>query len=544
VLLLGPLLRYVGTREATVWVEADRPCRVGVLGHEARTFEVEGHHYALVRIGGLQPGNEIEYDVSLDGARIWPSPDSPFPPPTIRALTDDHHRHRIAFGSCRLAMPDEPPYTLDPGEHRKGVGPDALQALARRALDDPACLPDLLLLLGDQVYVEEGAPKSRATIEERRDTTRPPGNGPADFEEYTLLYRESWSPPLVRWLLSTVPTAMVFDDHEVHDDWNISESWRHDIWTEDWWEARITGAYMSYWCYQHLGNLTPSTLDDEGLMRAAVAGGQDLSRELREAAGRWCRTTDGSRWSYCRDIGGSRLVVVDSRAGRVLYDGERDMLDDAEWTWLEEQLTGDVDHLVVASSLPILLLPALHHAETWSERVCDGAWGPAMARLGERIRRGADLEHWAAFDRSFRRLIDRLGDVAAGRRGRPPGSVVLVSGDVHHAYLARMAFRRGTGAQVPVVQLVSSPLRNPLPPVHRWGLRMAARPGVAAFVRLVARLAGAPSSPVRWAPTSAPIFDNQVATLTLDERRAEVVIEIAEPGADQGLRERLRERIA
>ena len=48
VLVLGPLLRYVAETEATIWVETDRDCEVEILGHQARTFEVAGHHYALV----------------------------------------------------------------------------------------------------------------------------------------------------------------------------------------------------------------------------------------------------------------------------------------------------------------------------------------------------------------------------------------------------------------------------------------------------------------------------------------------------------------
>jgi hypothetical protein len=57
-LILGPLLRYVSGTEATVWVETDRPCEVSVLDHASRTFSAFGHHYGLVRIGGLQPGTE------------------------------------------------------------------------------------------------------------------------------------------------------------------------------------------------------------------------------------------------------------------------------------------------------------------------------------------------------------------------------------------------------------------------------------------------------------------------------------------------------
>ena len=71
-LLLGPLLRYVGETEATVWVETDRECEVEILGRRMRTFAAAGHHYALVVLDGLAPGSETEYRVSLDGAACWP----------------------------------------------------------------------------------------------------------------------------------------------------------------------------------------------------------------------------------------------------------------------------------------------------------------------------------------------------------------------------------------------------------------------------------------------------------------------------------------
>src|SRR6266567_12131 len=101
-LVLGPLLRYVGENEATIWVETDRACQVEVLGHQARTFEVSGHHYGLVVIGDLRPGAEYEYQVALDGTVRWPEPDSDFPPSVLR--TPDLGRPlRLSFGSCRIA---------------------------------------------------------------------------------------------------------------------------------------------------------------------------------------------------------------------------------------------------------------------------------------------------------------------------------------------------------------------------------------------------------------------------------------------------------
>ena len=70
-LLLGPLLRHVGERDATIWVETDSPCSVQVSagnasGHEP-TFTVAGHHYALVVVDGLDPASATPYEVQLDG---------------------------------------------------------------------------------------------------------------------------------------------------------------------------------------------------------------------------------------------------------------------------------------------------------------------------------------------------------------------------------------------------------------------------------------------------------------------------------------------
>ena len=76
-LKLGPLLRYVGETEATVWVETDSPCEVTVLGTTERTFCVSGHHYAMLVLEGLQPGGRHEYGVHLDGEAAWPEGNEP-----------------------------------------------------------------------------------------------------------------------------------------------------------------------------------------------------------------------------------------------------------------------------------------------------------------------------------------------------------------------------------------------------------------------------------------------------------------------------------
>jgi hypothetical protein len=66
-LVLGPMNRWASTSEATVWLETDAPCEVEVRagGSTAseRTFHVEGHHYALVRVSDL-PEDEVGHQAA------------------------------------------------------------------------------------------------------------------------------------------------------------------------------------------------------------------------------------------------------------------------------------------------------------------------------------------------------------------------------------------------------------------------------------------------------------------------------------------------
>jgi len=103
---------------------------------------------------------------------------------------------------------------------------DALYATAMRLRDEPTGeLPQALVLLGDQIYAHKPPFDTLDFVRSRRDTNDAPGEVVADFEEYARLYQDAWGDPAIRWLLSTVPSAMIFDDHEVGDDWNVSAAW-------------------------------------------------------------------------------------------------------------------------------------------------------------------------------------------------------------------------------------------------------------------------------------------------------------------------------
>jgi hypothetical protein len=391
------------------------------------------------------------------------------------------------------------------------------------------------VLLGDQVYAHKPPCDTLDFIRSRRDTGRPPGEEVANFEEYARLYKDSWGDPAIRWLLSTVPSAMIFDDHEVSDDWNISESWLEETRTKPWWNDQIVGGNASYWVYQHLGNLSPEELEEDDLI-SKVRRSEDAWPVLREFAYRAHRTSDGMRWSFYRDFGNVRLIVMDSRGGRVLDEGKRSMIDTGEWAWIEEKATGGFDHLLLGTSLPVLLGPGMHHLQAWNEAVCRGAWGERTRGLGERVRRSQDLDQWASFHDSFAALTGLIQRVATGEKGDPPSSITILSGDIHHGYLAEATF---DGAKSQIHQAVCSPLRNALPNEKSHLQHLAwTKPAVLAG-RLLSRLAGIEATGVTWRLThDHPWFQNQVATLQLDGQSSRITFEeaVTSDSGEPGLR--------
>ena len=522
-LVLGPLLRYVDVGSATIWVETDRAAEVSVgVGDQeftARTFAAHGHHYALVEVTGLGEGTRSAYRVDVDGEQVWPEPGSAYPAPVIATL-DRGRPLRMGFGSCRVSVPHD-----EAGNDAFGV--DALRAYALDlARGGGEGWPDLVLFLGDQVYADETSEAMREFIASRRSLDEPPGAELRDFEEYAHLYKLAWSDPVNRWLLSTVASAMIFDDHDIRDDWNTSWTWREEMADTSWWRLRIVSGLASYWIYQHLGNLSAAERDEDELCQRIAAHEGDEELDLTEAldalADRADREPDSYRWSHARDFGDEvRLVVVDSRAARVLAPESRSILDPPEMAWLDDQLQGGFDHVLVGTSLPFLLAPGLHHVEAFNEGICSGAWGRPGAWIGEHLRQALDLEHWAAFQQGFREVAETTLEVASGARGSAPQSVVFLSGDVHHSYVSSAwpdPDVTDVVVEARILQATCSPIRNPLPMFMQHLTTWATHRRVGRGVRRLARSANVPMSPLGWQVDRGPWYDNNLAVLEVRPR--------------------------
>ena len=265
---------------------------------------------------------------------------------------------------------------------------------------------------------------------------------------------------------------MIFDDHDVHDDWNTSHDWVETI--------RATGLVGR----AHRRRASPRTgsTSTSATSRPRARGRRRLQRGAASAddargdparvrlPGRPRRSTR-TQWSFCRDLGSARLIMVDSRAGRdprarAAHDGRRRGvgLDRASTRPATSRPPADRDLAAVADGA---------RACTTSRpgtRRCARARGAGRRRAGpRRCARALDLEHWAAFSDSFDRDARLLGEVGAGRRRRGAGDDRRAVGRRPPRLPGRGRLPAGRGVQSNVYQAVCSPFRNPLDTRERRG---------------------------------------------------------------------------
>ncbi len=332
----------------------------------------------------------------------------------------------------------------------------------------------------------------------------------ADFAEYAYLYQRAWtSAPAVRSLLAHLPTFLMFDDHEVTDDWNFDAEWvrmLHNPKDElKMWPKTLTDALAAYWVYQGWGNKAPSQWPAADPRAAALnearKNGTDALPQLRRViySACWSQVPAKNAPSFQAGLGldwhyrlpfDPPFLVPDCRTRRLMVaadDGLRvidqddakkapmsQTIDERQLAWMRSILVdqwrgGRVAFL--APSTPLLLkkkfMTFMREPEVAAGIWARGAdiagivsvvldskfWGVATNAMLRIFRRGQDLEHMIR-DRSWRDLWSLIEDMR--KKGSAVQSLVLVSGDVHHSYCMTANPSRTGRARPEVVQLTCS----------------------------------------------------------------------------------------
>jgi hypothetical protein len=299
-------------------------------------------------------------------------------------------------------------------------------------------------------------------------------------------------------VLANMPTYMIFDDHDVTDDWNLTARWRDRVHASPAGRRIVANALAAYWAFQGWGN-DPGQFGQEF---ADIIRGH-LADSGEGAAARFDDVLWGfDRWSFAAPTT-PVTVCLDTRTQRA-YDspeGGARLIGPAAFDRIA-RLVEDSGHdrtrpLLLVSATPVC---GLELAERRQKFLLDKV-GPYRI----------DFESWHANLRGLVDLIDFLT-----RKLRLTAAVVL-SGDVHYGMTIEVRFTVGD-ATVHLAQLVSSGIKhsgmitktilNLLGRLNRCSHERVgwARPPALTRARDVGRrLMLRPVSTDEWAP-GAPVF--------------------------------------
>jgi hypothetical protein len=332
---------------------------------------------------------------------------------------------RIAYASCNGFS--------EPGDMRRTEDKNvSWKSLNGQHADLPF---HLLLLGGDQIYADQlwsDVPALRRFNERPRAERLKMKAGPALTRElerfYVDTYCRRFTPPPIAAALASIPSLMMWDDHDIFDGWG---SYSDDEQTSEVFKAVFATARKCFSLFQLAS-------DPAAPSWPALAGQGGFSTLLR--------------------VGEIGLLILDLRSERT----QQRVLSPATWDVVFKALdaTWGLRHLLVMSSIPVV-----HPDLSFAELALDVL--PGEQELEDDLH-----DQWGSLDHRQERLrlLHRLLDFADAQGTR----VTILSGDVHVAALGVVESTRRPVrwlyADV-INQLTSSPVVHPPPPrIVRWML--------------------------------------------------------------------------
>ena len=259
--------------------------------------------------------------------------------------------------------------------------------------------------------------------------------------------------PAVRRVFAHLPVAMIFDDHDITDDWNLSREWEETAYGHDFSRRIIGNALLAYLVNQGWGN-RPEAFDAALMAQLGTALASPGSQTHDDCI---ARLQAFDEWQYEWPTT-PPLVVIDTRTRRwrseLAARQPSGLMDWEALTDLQHTLRGH-DAVLLVSPAPIFgvkLIESIQRAFTWFGH-------PLMV----------DAENWMAHRGAAHAILNIF------RHRRTPKNFVVLSGDVHYSFVYDVELR-GRIRGPDIWQICSSGLRNEFPPrllavldrLNRW----------------------------------------------------------------------------
>lgn len=284
----------------------------------------------------------------------------------------------------------------------------------------------LLLMGGDQLYADsiwsqvkklsEWSELPRET-KVKRKTSKVMEQQIDSF--YDQLYKTRWSNKNMSLMLASIPSVMMWDDHDIFDGWG---SYPTDIQNCDVYQLIFKYAKKYFELYQ-----------------------------IRTTKNKSLINPTSSHYAFSFSFRNYHIVAIDNRSERTV----KEIMSKSQWddvTSVLKNIKADGDLLLLTA------VPVVYRDFSFTESVFD--FTPWEEELTDDLK-----DHWRAKEHQGERarLIMRLLDNAKQRKGR----TVMLSGDIHIGCLGVINDRRSEQS-VKIHQVVSSGIVHPSPSMIEW----------------------------------------------------------------------------
>ncbi|MDX2465322.1 MAG: alkaline phosphatase D family protein [Porticoccus sp.] len=302
------------------------------------------------------------------------------------------------------------------------------EKMLKQNQDEPL---SLMLMGGDQLYgdsIWSSVPELKKWNDlphDKKISSRPVSKTLCDQIDrfYDTLYQERWNTSAMSLMLATVPSVMMWDDHDIFDGWG---SFPSDIQNCSVFQQIFKTAKSYFEIFQIRSKNNVTLLDK-----------------------------DAGHYAFALEFRGYHILALDNRSERTLGQV---MSHDSQWPLLNDYLQqlDDGGHLLVLSGVPVVYrdfssTESVFDATPWEEELTD------------------DLkDHWRSKNHQGERarLIHRILDSTARRaKINAECKTVILSGDVHIGCLG-VIHNQTNGCKIH--QVVSSGIVHPAPSRLQW----------------------------------------------------------------------------
>ncbi len=291
----------------------------------------------------------------------------------------------------------------------------------------------------------------------------------------------------VRRSLANIPTYMMFDDHEITDDWYISRNWSYNVLNHQLGIRIISNGLMAYSVFQGWGN-EPSfyegyepgkelldALDQNDATHnfdTIFSGSQTYWQKFRSLLGvptqnsvntnkRLIPVAGSIPYHFSLDCDYYQVIALDLRTMRWFNDSSGfayPQLISEQGLFQLDQLDANKEFVLLISGTPIFGNPPIEKKQ--------------RQRSSELDRLEDDCEAWGLRKRGVEGLLSKLAQSSPKVGfGSFKGRIIVLSGDVHQAFVNRCEFWatepynapsewEWTNPHMVIAQLTASSMKN------------------------------------------------------------------------------------